>query len=113
MRNDVYTDAGVVTWVMEHCKVLHLGLVDSEGISYVVPVNFGYAQDAKGHYTIYCHGTTDGQKAHALDQEPVIGFESDGGHEGLTYTPPTPSAFGPSYRSFMGKGKVTRIKDNQ
>ena len=39
--------------------------------------------NSKGKYTIYIHGTDDGQKAHALDQETVIGFETDGGHEDL------------------------------
>lgn len=48
-----------------------------------------------------------------MNEEKTIGFESDGGHEQLTYTPPTPGAFGPAYRSVIGKGKVTRIKDNQ
>lgn len=112
MRNDTYTDHGVINWVMDHCKILHLGLTVA-GTTYVVPVNYGYNEDPHGHYTIFIHGTNDGQKAAALDKEPVIGFESDGGHEQLTYTPPVASAFGPAYRSIMGKGKVTRIQDNQ
>lgn len=40
MRKDTYTDEGVVTWVLDHCKILHLGLADDQGVSYVVPVNF-------------------------------------------------------------------------
>lgn len=83
MRKDTYTDEGVITWVLDHCKILHLGLADDQGVSYVVPVNFGYHVNSKGKYTIYIHGTDDGQKAHALDQETVIGFETDGGHEDL------------------------------
>ena len=113
MRKDTYTDEGVITWVLDHCKILHLGLADDQGVSYVVPVNFGYHVNSKGKYTIYIHGTDDGQKAHALDQETVIGFETDGGHEELTYTPPKASAFGPSYRSVIGKGQVHKIQDNQ
>lgn len=113
MQSDIYTDKGVISWVLDHCKVLHLGLTDDQGTTYVVPVNFGYHEDEKGHYTLYIHGTNNGQKAHALDHETVIGFETDGGHEELTYTPPTPSAFGPSYRSVIGKGQVLKIHDNQ
>lgn len=113
MRKDTYTDEGVITWVLDHCKILHLGLMDDQGTSYVVPVNFGYHVDTAGNYTLYVHGTDDGQKAHALDRETVIGFETDGGHEELTYTPPKASAFGPSYRSVIGKGRVQKINDNQ
>lgn len=113
MNKEVYTDHAIINWVMDHCKILHLGLTDSDGLSYVVPVNYGYHEDVKGNYTIYVHGTDDGQKGKALDEEKVIGFESDGGHEGLTYTPPYAGAFGPAYRSVFGKGQVKKITDNQ
>lgn len=112
MNQEIYSDHAIINWVLDHCKILHLGLT-SHDCTYVVPVNYGYVEDEKGHYTIFVHGTGHGQKGQALDQEPVIGFETDGGHEGLTYTPPTASAFGPSYRSVMGTGKVTKITNNQ
>lgn len=112
MTSDIYTDHAIIDWVLDHCKILHLGLT-SDGCSYVVPVNYGYDEDAHGNYSIFIHGTVNGQKGQALNKEPVIGFETDGGHEGLTYTPPATGAFGPAYRSVMGKGQVHQITDNQ
>lgn len=112
MNSEIYTDAAVIDWVLDHCKILHLGLIHDD-YPYVVPVNYGYDEDVHGHYTIYIHGTNDGQKGQALNQEPLIGFETDGGHEGLTYTPPKAGSFGPSYRSVIGKGQVEKITDNQ
>lgn len=112
MTSDIYTDHAIIDWVLDHCKILHLGLVSGD-CSYVVPVNYGYDEDAQGHYSIFVHGTVHGQKGQALNKEPIIGFETDGGHEGLTYTPPATGAFGPAYRSVMGTGQVYQIADNQ
>lgn len=112
MNKEIYSDHAVVSWVLEHCKVLRLGLAH-EKYPYVVPVNFGYTEDKHGHYTFYVHGTDSGLKGELLDKEPTISFETDGGHENLTYTPPYPNAFGPSYRSIMGYGHVTKLTDNK
>ncbi|WP_158610630.1 pyridoxamine 5'-phosphate oxidase family protein [Lactiplantibacillus garii] len=109
MRKEVYSDHPTISWVLDHCKILRLGLTDERG-TYVVPVNYGY-EDVNGTYVLYVHGTSDGQKGHALNQESLISFETDGGHEHLTYTPPKEGAFGPAFRSVMGHGQVSIVTD--
>lgn len=111
MRKEIYRDHPTINWVLDHCKILHLGLTNCE-IAYVVPVNYGYEELANGNYIIYVHGTTDGKKGEILNQEPVISFQTDSGHEHLTYTPPSTGAFGPAFRSIMGIGQVTSVTDN-
>ncbi|MGN1271736.1 MAG: pyridoxamine 5'-phosphate oxidase family protein [Lactobacillus sp.] len=110
MNKEIYTDHSIISWVLEHCKILRLGLTN-QGHSYVVPVNFGYEENSQGKYVIYIHGTVNGAKGHALDQGDVIGFETDDGFEGLTFAVPT--MYSPSYRSVMGTGKVVRVRDDQ
>lgn len=112
MNKEIYTDHAIISWVLDHCKILHLGLND-HGKTYVVPVNFGYEEDKKGQYVIYIHGTADGQKGKLLDSSKAISFETDGGHEGLIYTPPDAGAFAPSTRSVIGDGSVERITDSE
>ncbi|GEO70709.1 pyridoxamine 5'-phosphate oxidase family protein [Levilactobacillus acidifarinae] len=110
MRKELYLDHPTINWVLDHCKILRLGLKDDVG-TYVVPVHYGYEETADGHYLLYVHGTSDGQKGQYLATDPVIGFETDGGHEHLTYTPPKEGAFGPAFRSVMGHGQVTTLTD--
>lgn len=112
MNKEIYTDHAIISWVLDHCQVLHLGLNDN-GKTYVVPVNFGYQESNDGHYIIYIHGTANGHKGKLLDTSSSISFETDGGHEGLVYTPPAAGAFAPSTRSVMGTGLVERIDDPQ
>lgn len=110
MRKEVYVDHPTINWVLDHCKILRLGLTDELG-TYVVPVNYGYEETADGHYVLFIHGTRDGKKGQALNAQPLIGFETDGGHEELTYTPPKEGAFGPSFRSVIGHGQVAIVED--
>lgn len=110
VRKDTYTDNPTIDWILDHCKILHLGLA-TEDLPYVVPVHYGYDESTDGHYTIYVHGTDDGKKASLLNSLDRISFETDSGHNGVTYTPPATSAFGPAYYSAMGDGKVTALSD--
>lgn len=112
MNSEIYTDHAIISWVLDHCQVLRLGLADDDG-TYVVPVNYGYEEDENGHYILYIHGTNQGRKGRLLKKSPVISFETDGGHEGLTYTPPAPGAFAPAFRSVIGQGQVEAITNSQ
>lgn len=112
MRNDIITDHAKITWILEQCQILRLGLTNDHG-SYVVPVHYGYEENADGNYVLYVHGTADGEKAAALDQVQSIGFETDHGHENLIYTPPRKGDFGPSFISVIGNAVSHRIEDPQ
>lgn len=112
MRKDIITDKSKISWILDQCKILHLGLSNQYG-SYVVPVHYGYQEETNGNYTIYIHGTADGEKATALNKESLIGFEIDHGHENLIYTPPRPSDFSPSFMSVIGNGIPHKVTDPQ
>lgn len=112
MRNDVIHDHAKISWILDQCKILHLGLTNENG-SYIVPVHYGYQEGTDGQYTIYIHGTGDGEKAAALDRGESVGLEADGGHQNLIYTPPAASAFGPSFMSVIGNGIPRRLTDPQ
>ncbi len=112
MRKDIITDHAKISWILDQCQILHLGLSNKNG-SYIVPVHYGYQEDTDGKYTIYIHGTGDGEKAAALDKEESVGFEADHGHENLIYTPPRKGDFGPSFMSVIGNGVVRKITSSQ
>ena len=110
MRKDIIIDHAKISWILDHCQILHLGLSNKNG-SYIVPVHYGYQEDLDGKYTIYIHGTGDGEKATALDKGESIGFEID--HENLIYTPPRKGDFGPSFMSVIGNGVPRKLTDPQ
>lgn len=112
MRKDIITDHAKISWILDQCQILHLGLSNKNG-SYIVPVHYGYQEDIDGKYTIYIHGTGDGEKTAALDKEESVGFEADHGHENLIYTPPRKGDFGPSFMSVIGNGVVRKITSSQ
>lgn len=112
MRKDIITDHAKISWILDQCQILHLGLSNKNG-SYIVPVHYGYQEDTDGKYTIYIHGTGDGEKAAALDKEESVGFEADHSHENLIYTPPRKGDFGPSFMSVIGNGVVRKITSSQ
>lgn len=110
MRKDIIIDHAKISWILDHCQILHLGLSNKNG-SYIVPVHYGYQEDLDGKYTIYIHGTGDGEKATALDKGESIGFEID--YENLIYTPPRKGDFGPSFMSVIGNGVPRKLTDPQ
>lgn len=112
MRKDIITDHAKISWILDQCQILHLGLTNEHG-SYVVPVHYGYQEGPDGQYTLYIHGTGDGEKAAALNEGKVIGFETDHGHENLIYTPPRPGDFGPSFMSVIGNGVPRQLTGPQ
>lgn len=112
MRHDVIHDPAKISWILNQCNILHLGLTNKHG-SYVVPVHYGFNQEDDGSFTLYIHGTGDGEKAAALDQGESVGFEVDHDHEHLVYTPPTPEEFNPAFMSVIGNGIPERVDDPQ
>ena len=112
MRQDIIHDPAKISWILNQCNILHLGLTNDHG-AYVVPVHYGFTQQNDGSFVLYIHGTGDGEKAAALDSGKAIGFEVDHGHENLVYTPPSPTEFNPSFMSVIGNGLPERITDSQ
>jgi nitroimidazol reductase NimA-like FMN-containing flavoprotein (pyridoxamine 5'-phosphate oxidase superfamily) len=60
--------------VIQRSQLCHLSMVDLEGKPYVIPMNFGFKDDA-----IYLHGAQHGKKIDILKQHPevCINFTTD------------------------------------
>lgn len=53
--------------IIKGCKVCYLGLIDTEGLPYVIPMNFGYQDDI-----IYMHSAPDGHSIRSLEKNPDV-----------------------------------------
>jgi uncharacterized protein len=103
------TDIEEIRDVLNKSFALHLGLNDN-GHVYVVPVNFGYAEE-NGRYTFYFHGAKDGRKYNLMKDGALAGFECEAdyslkaGEKACEY-----SAY---YASVIGEGRVSTVEDNE
>lgn len=106
MKTEVLTDLEQIESVIKACSVCYVGLIDSDGSPYVIPMNFGYYKNI-----IYLHSAPTGNLVDKVknDNRICITFCSDGE---LVYQHPDVAC---SYRmkaeSIVCKGKVGFVDD--
>ena len=70
-KERIVTDYNIKTATLKSMDIIRLGLVDN-GISYIVPVNFAYYNNA-----IYFHTGLKGRKIQLLKKSEKISFQAD------------------------------------
>lgn len=99
--------------ILEECDVVRIGAQDEEGM-FIMPVNYGYDFSVSGEamkLVFFIHGAGEGRKADAFAANPAVAVEMDCRYGIITgdYT----CSYSYSYRSIMGNGTVSRVKDEQ
>ena len=104
-RKDIeITDLREIEQIIRKTKVCHLGLVDNDE-PYVVPVNFGYEQNA-----LYFHSALEGRKVALIKKNNKVCFEIDTDVEiGKTDR----SNCGVRYKSVIGTGRAYILENNE
>ena len=90
--------------VLHDARILELGMIDTEGKPYVVPLGFGYQNEM-----IYLHGALEGKKNDSLAANPYVCFQVC--VPGDAIAKPGGKSFTMEYRSVTGFGKVTTLFD--
>lgn len=57
----------IIEEIINRNKVCYVGMIDRDGMPYVIPMNFGYDDD-----TIYLHSAQEGGSINALEQNPNV-----------------------------------------
>jgi nitroimidazol reductase NimA-like FMN-containing flavoprotein (pyridoxamine 5'-phosphate oxidase superfamily) len=96
------TDTEVIEEILGSCHVMHLGLC-SDGIPYVVPVNYGYEDGS-----LYFHSAPAGMKLEFLEKNSLVCFQVDTDRELVTAD--EPSGFRMRYRCVIGWGRVFPVE---
>ena len=94
--------------VMRRYDVCRLGIVDDDGVPYVVPLNFGL-EASEGKVTLYFHSALEGHKLDLLAKNPHVGFEMDCDHKLQYFSEKCYCTM--AYASVMDKGTVRMIED--
>ena len=84
-------------------RVCHLGLND-RGLTYVVPVNYGYADDC-----LYVHSAREGRKIDILRRSNLVSFSIY--IDNSLVQSDVACNWGMRYRSVMGTGTAALIED--
>ena len=98
--------------IIGRCDVCRLALNDDvEGIPYILPLNFGYEEDADGCVTLYFHGATEGYKYDVIARDPRAAFEMDCDHRLASNRERGYCTM--EYSSVIGRGKIEIITDRE
>lgn len=65
------TDLDEIEAILRAGKVCHLGMVDAEGLPYVLPLNYGVEREGE-RFTLYFHSADQGRKLDVLAQNPQV-----------------------------------------
>ena len=101
-RDREITDLEEMRYVLDTCKVIHIGLHDDDDI-YILPMNYGYTLE-EGQLTFYLHGGMRGKKLDLIRKCSNAAFEMDCDHKLVEGRTACQYAFG--YARIMGKGTI-------
>jgi nitroimidazol reductase NimA-like FMN-containing flavoprotein (pyridoxamine 5'-phosphate oxidase superfamily) len=89
--------------IIRRCRVCRLAMVEN-GMPYVVPLNFGFADD-----TLYFHCASKGRKIDILKKNGAVCFEFDVDHELVKGE--KACEWGMHYQSVIGFGTAVFVTD--
>jgi nitroimidazol reductase NimA-like FMN-containing flavoprotein (pyridoxamine 5'-phosphate oxidase superfamily) len=97
------TDPGTLESILKSARVLRLGLSDGDQ-PYVVPLNFGYRDQA-----LYIHSARQGRKLDIIKKNNRVCFEADVDHEIVEAERACDWTM--KYRSVVGFGIASLVED--
>lgn len=99
------TDKKIIDEILSKGEICRIAMVNN-GEPYIVPVNYGYFDNA-----IYIHSASNGKKIDILKQNNRVCFEIDYGHEVLKDD--LACNWTAKYRSLVGYGSVEILTNDQ
>lgn len=93
--------------IMGACDCCRLGFADGEDV-YIVPLNFGFAQDEAGLH-LYFHGAGEGRKIALVRKTGRAGFEMDTNHQVNSHELPCEYSF--RFQSIIGRGRIALVEN--
>lgn len=85
----------------------YVGMVDTEGLPYVIPMNFGYAGDI-----IYMHSAPEGKSIESLEKNPNVCITFCSKNELVYQNEEVACSYGIKGSSVICRGKVVFVKDD-
>lgn len=102
------TDYQQIKSIIEHAKVVHIGMIDNDR-PYVVPMQYGFVF-ADGKLTLYVHCAKEGRKLDILKKNPCVFIELET-NVVIVSGGDIPCKYGSEYASVMGDGTAVIVED--
>lgn len=106
MKNRPITLKQELEKIILSCDVCYIGMVDQNNDPYVLPFNFGYADD-----TVYLHSAKQGKKIDILKNNAGVCIAFSTAHELSYVNEEVACSWGMKYKSVLVYGKVEFIND--
>lgn len=106
MKTLIHTDKELIESTIRKCDVCFVGLADTDGTPYVLPMNFGYHEGV-----IYLHSAHEGRSISILGRNPKICITFSTDHDLVFQHPKVACSYRMRAKSVICWGKVTFIED--
>jgi nitroimidazol reductase NimA-like FMN-containing flavoprotein (pyridoxamine 5'-phosphate oxidase superfamily) len=106
MKNRRITLKEEIERIINKCEVCNVAMIDTDGKPYVIPMNFGYADDC-----IYLHSSQQGKKIDSLkvNNNVCVSFSTD--HQLRWQSENVACSYSMKYRSVLACGNVEFVND--
>ncbi len=108
MKNRALDNPRDLIDIIEKCDVCYVSMVDNENKPYVIPMNFGFANN-----TILLHGAKQGKKIDILKNNPNVCIVFSTDHQLRWQNEEVACSWSMKYRSVLAFGQVEFIDDNK
>ncbi|MDA3906465.1 MAG: pyridoxamine 5'-phosphate oxidase family protein [Bacteroidales bacterium] len=104
MKNRALDNHRDILDIIQNCNVCYVSMVDKENKPYVIPMNFGFADN-----TILLHGAKQGKKIDVLKNNPNVCIVFSTDHQLHWQNEEVACSWSMKYRSVIANGKVEFI----
>lgn len=102
MKTLVHTEEERIEAIIHSCSVCYVGLADTDGTPYVIPMNFGYWDGI-----VYLHSAQEGRSISILERNPKVCITFSTDHSLVFQHPEVACSYRMRSKSVIGWGSVT------
>ncbi|MDL2266038.1 pyridoxamine 5'-phosphate oxidase family protein [Parabacteroides sp. OttesenSCG-928-G21] len=106
MKTILHTDETQIEEIIHKCDICFVGMADTDGTPYVIPMNFGYRDK-----TVYLHSAQEGRSISILERNPNVCITFSTDHELVFQHPEVACSYRMRSKSVIGWGVVEYEED--
>jgi nitroimidazol reductase NimA-like FMN-containing flavoprotein (pyridoxamine 5'-phosphate oxidase superfamily) len=106
MKTLVHEDKVFIEETIRKCDICYVGMADTDGTPYVLPMNFGYKDG-----TVYLHSAQEGRSIAILERNPKVCLTFSTDHDLVFQHPEVACSYRMRSKSVIGWGKVVYEDD--
>lgn len=106
MKTLIHTEKEQIEAIIRSCKVCFVGMADTDGTPYMIPMNFGYRDGV-----IYLHSAQEGRSISILERNPKVCITFSTDHDLVYQHPEVACSYSTRSKSVIASGEVRFEED--